>query len=69
MGMQAFRSGCRVQMQGLARIRARCDAPPGARGRGLVSYGSAGISLMMYDSMSGEESEEPGLVEGREGGW
>ena len=55
MGAQALGGACCVQMQGLARIRARCDAPPGARGRGLVSYGSAGISLMMYDSMGSEE--------------
>ena len=59
---------CSVQEQRCAgKERARWRACCAGRS-GAVMDDSAVISTDVYDSMSSEESEDSGLVEGREGG-
>ena len=59
---------CSVQEQRCARKARACwRACCGGRS-GAVMDDSAIISTDVYDSMSSEESEDSGLVEGREGG-
>ena len=57
-----------MQKQRCARKARAPGVPVALADEGAVMHDSAAISTDVYDSMSSEESESSGLVEGREGG-